>query len=408
MLTYIKLAWRNIWRNKRRTLITVSAIIFAVLAAVFMQSMNRGSHEMILDNMVRFSTGYVQLQDYRYDDESSLDNSFYYDGSVREKVLDADPNIDMILPRIETFMLAANDAATRGSILLGIDPEKEHRFNELKNRLVEGRFFEKDESSAMLAKGLAERLQLSVGDTLVLMGRGRFGMTASGLYEIVGLVEFPLRDLDNQVVLIPLPEAQYLLSADDYITSLLIAPHHERHTESVARTLNETFADDELVAYTWAELLPELLELFEFDLAVPRLLTVVLYIVIGFGFFGTILTMTMERLREFGVLLSVGMKRGKLALVVFLETLFISLIGVMSGVAISWLIIYYFHLNPVELTGDAAQAVIDMGWDPVLPMSFAADQFYTQGFFVFAVAMIVFLFPLIKIVSLNILEAARS
>ncbi len=408
MLTYIKLAWRNIWRNKRRTLITASAIVFAVLAAVFMQSMNRGSHEMILDNMVRFSTGYVQLQDYRYDDESSLDNSFFFDGSVKDRVMEADPNIDMVLPRIETFMLAANDAATRGSILLGIDPEKEHRFNELRNRLTEGRFFEKDESSVMLAKGLAERLQLSVGDTLVLMGRGRFGMTASGLYEIVGLVEFPLRDLNNQVVLIPLPEAQFLLSADDYITSLLIAPGHERHTESIARTLNETFADDELVAYTWAELLPELLELFEFDLAVPKLLTVVLYIVIGFGFFGTILTMTMERLREFGVLLSVGMKRGKLALVVFLETLFISLIGVLSGVVISWLIIFYFHRNPVELTGDAAQAVIDMGWDPVLPMSFAADQFYTQGFFVFAVAMIVFLFPLVKIVTLNILEAARS
>ncbi len=408
MLTYFKLAWRNIWRNRRRTFITVSAIIFAVIVAVFMQSMNRGSHEMILDNMVRFSTGYVQLQDYRYEDESSLDNSFYYDDSVRERVLEADQNIDMILPRIETFMLAANDAATRGSILLGIDPEKEHRFNELKNRLTDGRFFDKDDSAVMLGAGLAERLHLTVGDTLVLMGRGRFGMSASGLYEIVGLLEFPLRDLNNQVVLMPLPEAQFLLSADGHITSLLIAPHQERHTGSVARSLNEKFADDELAAYTWDELLPELLELFEFDLAVPNLLTVVLYIVIGFGFFGTILTMTMERLREFGVLLSVGMKRGKLALVVFLETLFISVIGVLTGVVVSWLIIYYFHRNPIELTGDAAQAVIDMGWDPVLPMSFAADQFYTQGFFVFTVAMIVFLFPLVKIVTLNILEAARS
>ncbi len=408
MLTYFKLAWRNIWRNRRRTLITVSAIVFAVIAAVFMQSMNRGSHEMMLDNMVRFSTGYVQLQDYRYDDESSLDNSFYYDSSVRDRVLNADPNIDMILPRIETFMLAANGAATRGSILLGIDPEKEHRFNELENRLSKGRFIERDDAAVMLGEGLAERLQLTVGDTLVLIGRGRFGMSASGLYEIAGIVEFPIRDLNNQVVLLPLPEAQYLLSADDYITSLLIAPRSDRQTGPVAQSLNEAFADEELVAYTWAELLPELLELFEFDLAVPRLLTVVLYIVIGFGFFGTILTMTLERLREFGVLLSVGMKRGKLALVVFLETLFISIIGVLTGVVASWLIIYYFHRNPVELTGDAAQAVVDMGWDPILPMSFAADQFYTQGFFVFAIAMIVFLFPLLKIVKLNILEAARS
>lgn len=405
---YLKLAWRNIWRNHRRTLITTSAIVFAVIASVFMQSMNRGSHEMILANMLRFSTGYIQIQDYRFEGEPSLDNSFPFDADFEKNLYEKHHRIESIVPRIETFMLAANDYSTRGAVIFGIDIEKEHAFNNLKDRLKEGSFFDSNNQGAVLGEGLARRLQLGVGDELVLLGQGRFGMSASGIFAISGIIENPIRDLNNQVVYLPLEEAQYLLSADGHITSLLVNPVSDRHTNSVTSALRAEFENSELIVKPWPELLPELLELFEFDLATPRLLTVILYMVIGFGFFGTILTMTMERLKEFGVLLSVGMRREKLALVVFLETLFISLIGVISGIIIAWLLIFYFHLNPVELTGEAAQAVMDMGFDPILPMSFASDQFYTQGFFVFVIAMIVFMFPLIKILGLNILEAARS
>jgi len=405
-MTYLKLAWRNIWRNRRRTLITISAIIFAVLAAIVMQSMNRGSYEVMIDRMVSFNTGYLQVQDYRYDDETSLDNSFYYDEELRDRILNADERIEKIVPRVETFMLAANDVSTRGSVVFGIDPEKEKNFNQIENYLTDGRFFDANEHTAVMGKGLADRLQLSVGDTLALIGQGRFGMSASGLFEIAGLIEHPIRDLNNSAVYLPIKTAQELLSAEDHITGLLINPYHERQTDAVAASIRNTLDDNELVVYTWPELMPELLELMEMDLAVPRLLTVVLYVVIGFGFLGTVLTMTMERLREFGVLLSVGMKRLNLSFVVFIETLFISVMGVVCGIVLSWGLLKW--IDPINLSGEAAQAVIDMGFDPIIPMSFAPDQFYIQGFYVFLIAMAVFLFPLIKIVKLNILEAARS
>ncbi len=408
MATYIKLAWRNVWRNRRRTLITVSAIVFAVVAAVFMQSINRGSHEMMLDNMLRFSTGYLQLQDYRHQDEPSLDNTFAYDRSMHQRVLETDPRIQAVLPRLETFMLAANHESTRGAVVFGIDPQKEHHFNRIKDRLVKGRFFEPEQAEAVIGGQLARRLQLETGDELALIGQGRFGMSASGLFKIVGMIEHPLREMNEQAVFLPLPAAQELLSAEGLVSALLIAPEHDRHTPAVAAALRDRFGDHDLVVRTWPDLLPELLELFEFDLAGPRLLALVLYIVIGFGFFGTVLTMTMERLREFGMLLSIGMRRGRLALVACIETLFIGIVGVLTGLATAWLVVYYFHRHPIELTGDAARAVADMGWDPVLPMSFAADQFYTQGIYVFVLNMLIFLFPLWKIIRLDILEAARK
>jgi len=406
MAMYLKLAWRNLWRNKRRTVITITAIMFAVLAAVLMQSVNRGSYEVMIDRMVSFNTGYIQVQDYRYDDEASLDNSFYYDEELREKILNADGRIDKIVPRIETFMLAANDQSTRGAVVFGVDAEKEHQFNEIKNTLAEGRFFDQGEQAAVIGKGLANRLQLSVGDTLALIGQGRFGMSASGLFEITGLIEHPIRDMNNQVVYLPLDTAQWLLSAEGYVTKIMVNPYTERQTNPVAASLASTLENSELKVYTWPELMPEILELMELDLAVPRLLTVVLYVVIGFGFFGTILTMTMERLREFGVLLSIGMKRMNLSVVIFIETVLFSFMGVIAGLIAAWSILKL--IDPITLSGDAAQAVIDLGFDPVIPMSFAPDQFYIQGFYVFLIAMAVFLFPLLKIARLNILDAARS
>ncbi len=406
MNTFLKLAWRNIWRNKRRTMITISAIVFAVLAAIVMQSMNRGSYEVMIDRMVSFSTGYLQVQDYRYDREASLDNAFHYDDALGETVLSADTRIERVVPRLETFMLAANDVSTRGSVVFGVDPEKEQAFNQIDNYLAEGRFVESNEYTAVMGKGLADRLQLDVGDTLALIGQGRFGMSASGLFEITGLLEHPIHDMNNSAVYLPLGTAQELLSAEEHITGLLISVQQARQTDAVAASLRSTLEDGELVVFTWPELMPELLELMEMDLAVPRLLTLVLYVVIGLGFFGTVLTMTMERLREFGVLLSVGMKRGSLSLVLFIETLIISIMAVASGILLSWVLLKL--VDPIALSGEAAQAVIDMGFDPVIPMSFAPDQFFVQGLYVFLIALIVFLFPLVKILRLNILEAARS
>lgn len=405
-MMYLKLAWRNLWRNWRRTLITAGAIVFAVVAAIVLQSMNRGSYEVMIDRMVSFGTGYVQLQDYRYQNETSLDNAFYFDETLRNRVLASDSRIRHIAPRIQTFMLAANETSTRGAMVFGMDLHHERKFNQIEDFLQEGGFFESGREEVVVAEGLASRLELAIGDTLALIGQGRFGMSASGLYLITGILRHPVMEMNNAAVFMPLDAAQFLLSADDHITALLIQPESARLTEAVATSLRNELAETELAVYTWPELLPEILDLMEMDMAMPRLLAVILYIVIGFGFWGTVLTMTMERMREFGVLISVGMKRLRLSMVILLETLFISSIGALGGMGLSWIILKL--IDPIHLTGSAAETVLEMGFDPIIPMSFAPDMFYTQAFFVFLIAVVVFLFPLMKIHRLNVLEAARS
>ncbi len=404
---YLKLAWRNIWRNKRRTLITVSSVMFAVVFALFLESLERGAHDVMIDNMTRFHTGYIQVQDYRFEDEPSLDNAFYYDDE-RSSQITGQESVDYTIPRIETFMLAAGAEVTRGAFVMGIDVDREDQLNDLKDRLTEGRFFEPGDGTTVVTEGLANRLNLAVGDSLVLLGQGRFGMTASGLFEISGLLRHPTREMNNQLVYLSLPDAQWLLSADDHITALLVTPNRVRDTESTARQLRSELENEELAVFTWRELIPELVEALEFDQAQSRLMMGILYVVIGFGIFGTILTMTLERMREFGILLSVGMQRIKLAFVVFIETFFITIMGVLAGYVLGIFPILYFYFNPIELGGEMEEVVAEFGIEPIMPTAIAPDIFLWQGLMVFILTTIICLYPTIKILTLKILEASRA
>jgi len=404
---YLKLAWRNIWRNKRRTLITVSSVMFAVVFALFLESLEQGAHDVMIDNMTRFHTGYIQVQDYRFDEEPSLDNALFYDDEFSEQIT-AKESVDYTIPRIETFMLAAGAEITRGAFVLGIDTDREDRLNNLRDRLIDGRFFEPGDETAVISEGLANRLNLAVGDSLVLLGQGRFGMTAAGLFEISGLIRHPTREMNNQLVYLSLPDAQWLLSADDHITALLVTPNRVRDTESIARQLRSELVDEELAVFTWRELIPELVEALEFDRAQSRLMMGILYVVIGFGIFGTILTMTLERLREFGILLSVGMQRIKLAFVVFIETFFITILGVLSGFVLGTFPVLYFHFNPIVLGDDMEELVAEWGIEPIMPTAISGEIYLWQGLMVFILTTIICFYPTIKILTLKILEASRA
>ncbi|MDX1592392.1 MAG: FtsX-like permease family protein [Balneolaceae bacterium] len=405
---FLKLAWRNIWRNKRRTLITISSVMFAVVFALFLESIERGGHNLMVDNMTRFHTGYLQVQDYRFEDEPSLDNSITYDSTLVNRVNNASGDIEFTLPRLETFMLAAGQDQTRGAMVLGIDPDAENRMNNLRSRLVTGSFFTQGSGSVVLGEGLASRLELAVNDTLVLLGQGRFGMTASGKYPISGLVNHPVRSMSNQLVYISLEDAQWLTSAEDQITSLLIMPENVGDVESVAASLRREFEDENYRILTWRQLIPELVEALEFDRASTKVYMGILYVIIGFGIFGTILTMTLERMREFGILLSIGMHRLRLAVVVFLETFMISIIGVFAGFGLGTIILWYFRENPIRITGDAAEIIRDYGMEPIMPTAIAGDIYIWQGMVVFVLTLIISLYPSIKIGTLNILDASRK
>ncbi len=333
MSTYIKLAWRNLWRNKKRTLIAAASVFFAVLLALMMRSMQTGYYDYMIDASVRMYTGYIQVHGKDYWEKKSLDESMVLDQKHLAE-LKHSAGVNLIVPRFETYSLISHDNKTKVVQVTGINPELENQLTDLKKKLVSGKFLDDSSKGIILAQGLAEILKVGVGDSVVIYGQGYHGVTAAAQIPIVGIVKFTLPDLNKSFTYLSLPYAQWLFSAPDRLTSLSIMIDNPKNLDRVKSDIRKIF-DSKYEVMDWEELSPELVQSIQIDNASGIIMLGILYIVIAFGIFGTIMMMTAERVKEFGILISVGMKKWKLGLVTLYETLFVSFIGVFTGAIVS-------------------------------------------------------------------------
>jgi putative ABC transport system permease protein len=158
MKMLLTLAWRNLWRKKRRTFISVSSVMFAAILAIVLMSMISGMKDQFVESIVHNSTGYLQIQDVLYDDEPTLDHALEYSHEIEDMLQSFSDQIDYIVPRIQGFCLASRDMGTRGVLVMGIDPEKESRMNNLGDRIIEGEMFSLMMNMQLLPKVLQPSL----------------------------------------------------------------------------------------------------------------------------------------------------------------------------------------------------------------------------------------------------------
>ncbi len=407
MKILLQLAWRNLWRNKRRSLITMSSVLFAVLLAILFYSLEKGSYERMIDNLVKYSTGYIQIQDVLYNEEPSIDNSLVYDQELLEVLDKMDEYIEHYLPRIQHFALASSDQISRGSLIMGLDPVKESRINNFSERMVSGRFIEPGDQDVVVAEGLADVLRVEQGDSIILLGQGLHGATAAGIYRVKGIINLAAPEMNNSIIYMDLDEAQWFFAAEDRLTAMVIMPGNPGQTNKLAGLLKERLDAEWFNVLTWKELMADLLALMEFDMAGNVVMMGILYVVITFGLLGTTLTMLLERKKEFGMLMALGMKRTQLALVCFAESIFLSLAGAVAGVLAAIPLVAWFTYHPIQLSGNLADTMIDYGFEPVIPLSSDPIAFITQARIVLVISIVVGLYSVYSIYRLNMMKARQ-
>jgi len=406
MKTYFHLAWRNLWRNKRRTLIASASVFFAVFLALVMRSMQEGSYDYMVDASVSMYTGYIQVHAKEYWDKRSIDKSMEL-STTRIEQIDSIEHITLVTPRLESFSLISYGNVTKVASVVGIDPEKENLMTDLKSKLFTGQYLTDNSKGVMIAEGLAKSLKVEIGDSIVLYGQGYHGVTAAAQVQVEGIVKFTLPQLNKSMVYLSLDYSQWLYSATNRITSLSLMIDEASELDEVHYKVRSLFNEKDQVM-TWPELMPELVQGIEVDNAGGIIMLGILYVIIGFGIFGTVMMMTAERTKEFGILISVGMKRWRLCFVSLLESVFLSFIGVLAGIIVSIPILYYFYENPIPLTGEMAELMLKFGLDPIVPFRFAPNIFVDQFLTVIFIAMISALYPLSFIRKLNPVKAIRK
>jgi len=402
----IIMAWRNLWRKPWRTIITSGSVFFGVLFTAFMTSMQYGSYESMIDNVVKFYSGYMQVFTEEYHENKTINNTFEMNDSLRS-IIENEKEVTQFTERLEYFALASTDEFTRGSVVIGVDPESENLVTNLEKWVYKGEYLEVNNEGVLVAIDLAKYLKIGVGDTLVLYGQGYHGVMAAGLFPVIGILKFPSPELNKQFVYMDLTTCQQFFSAPNRLTSLVMMVEDHYHLPAAMRHLKKEIKTPYMLM-SWSELQPELVSMIEADRAGGLVMKGILYMIITFGIFGTILMMISERKRELGVMIAIGMQRFRLGLVLFFETLMMGILGALAGIAGSIPLAYYFFKNPIPLSGDAAKTMIDMGIEPYMYFSMHPDVFYVQAIIVFIITLIIALFPIYKSFTLNLIKALRA
>ncbi len=405
----VKLAWRNIWRNKRRTLITVASIFFAVLFSIFMNSFQKGAWVRMLDNIVNYYYGYAQIHQKGYWEEKTINDVLELNDELWQLPTQID-GLEQIIPRLETFALLSSGEHTSSMMIVGTNPDAEDKLTKLKSRLTEGTYFNQTDKALLIAEGVKDLLKISLGDTLIILTQGYHGVNAAGKYPIKGIVHFASPDLNKRMVYLPLEETQDLLGAPSMATTLALRLSDRDDLEYVLEQLQTQLDTDKYEIMDWQSMLPDLVEAQKTDAAGNYIFLLVLYLIISFGIFGTILMLVKEREHEFGILLSIGMSRSLLAFSTWVEILLMALLGVILGMLAALPLVHYFKVNPIDFSdyGEMAESYEKWGFDPIFPTIMDASLFYSQAIIMAIITSLLALFAIWKIYKLKPVEAMRE
>lgn len=403
----LKLAWRNIWRNKGRSAISIAAVMFCVIFAVVLRSFQVGVWENMTHEIVANNFGYLQLHKKGFWADQTLDNSLPL-SAVNSAELLAHPEVKGLIPRMESFSLVSTGEGTKGTLVMGIDPERELPGLQLEPVLLEGTTFGANDRSIVVAEGLAKFFNLAVGDTLLFIGQGYHAASAYGKYPVAGIARMRNPELNKQLVLMPLKEAQFMYNAMDMATTLVLELEEGAAYKEVAADLYAGLDTGAVELLTWEELFPEIIQTIEADMAGGQIFVTILYVIISFVLLGTVIMMVAERQREFGILVSIGMRKGKLATVTVMENLILTMGGALLGMAIVKPVQFYFKYNPIDLSGQMREAVEQYNFEPKLYTTTSFLINLNHGTIIFCIGSLVSLYAVWKIMTIKPINAMRS
>jgi ABC-type lipoprotein release transport system permease subunit len=422
-------------------------------------------------NIIESYTGYAQIQHEDFKDNMTIDNIFEFSPEIEEMSL-RNENVSTVVPRFESFALASTGPLTKGVLVMGIDPAKETLLSNVQGRLVLYRltqsvvdslkkttipeevkekldlfkdyayateallqlelgvsdkdapsvmpliksissfsngYISSGKQEALIGDRLARYLKLGIGDTLVLIGQGYQGTTAAGKFVVAGIVRMPTPDIDNKIVYLPIDICQEFFNAPGMVTSLALLIK-DNDDKEIDRMVNSISADlpSPLKVLGWREMNELLINQMDADNKSGAIMIGILYIIIAFGIYGTVLMMTAERRREFGVLVAIGMQKKKLASIVTVEMFYIGLLGILSGIAVALPAIIVGQFNPIRFSGEMAKMYEDYGMDPVMPFMPVDNYFLWQPVIIAIIVGIAIIYPVRKIFKMKLVDSLKA
>ncbi len=345
------LAWRNIWRHPRRTLLTISTMVFADVLLIFGMGMQFGQYRMMIDNSLAMTSGQMQVQVTGYLDDPQMYRSIPDADRLAESIRTA-IGIDAVSPRAYGFALVSSEKRTLGVQVAGVDPRYEQQVSTLPGLVSSGHYLSTSSASeVVIGSTLARNLKLTIGDEMTFLGSGRDGSIAAAILPVAGIFTTGNPDIDRQLVAIPLNRFRQIFSMGTDAHSIVIGGDRDQGKQ-YADIINPLISKQEnLVLLNWKKLLPGLNQAIKADFFSAWFMYIVLIILVAFSMLNTILMSVLERTHEFGILLALGVRHRTLGRLIFTESTLLAISGMFIGIAVGWLLIYHFSKTGLSYPG---------------------------------------------------------
>ena len=366
------MAWRNLWRNRRRTVLTLSSIVFGVFLSVLFTAMQDQNWADTIDLAARLSGGHVTVQHVEYIDAPKLTLTIR-DTDRLEATAAAATHVSRVAERITGQAMLSTAGDSFGAGFLAIDPAQEDEQTlSILEGLVEGEMFASTrDPGIILGARLAENLGVSMGKRVVYTMTDINGDIVAGLGRVSGIIRTGSPSIDGGMSLLPIDTVRDLLGyAPDESTQLAVFIDDQRRSDAVAESLQEAIGAD-IAALPWHRLQPELAAFIAMKVGSTRFVEVLIAVLVAAGIFNTLFISVMERLREFGIMNAIGFSPGKIFALVMLESFWLALVGLVASLAVTAGPYFYLASTGINLTalvGDdtASLEIAGIGMSPVL------------------------------------------
>ena len=392
------LAWKNIWRNRRRTIITLTAIAFSIMLVQALHNLSFGVYAGMVDSGVRAGSGHIAV--YRNNYLESRDETLYFkEGSLVDDISQIN-GVEQVLPRLYIPALAQSSRESRGVMLIGVDPDRERQVNPfLKTLPADGMIRSTDSRDAVVGARLLNELQIRPGQKFVVTAQNEDGTLHSELLRVRGVVNSGMKDIDSSLILVGLGRAAQLTGNSGSVHELAVILADAGLEATVHRQIAAQLAQgQDILAVSWEEAMPNLANAIKLDYASQKFIFMIILLIVAIGVINTLLMSVMERMREFGVILAMGSRPMTLRCMIMLEAVILGLLSATIGTVLGSLATWYLVAVGIDLA-DLVPETLEFGgvvFDPVMRASWDPAWMLRIAVYVVCLTLLAAAYPAIK------------
>ncbi|MEN8121980.1 MAG: FtsX-like permease family protein [Bacteroidota bacterium] len=399
-------SWRNVWRNKLRSIVIIAAIAIGVFAGVFLTAFMRGMTDQRIETAIKTEISFIQLHNPKFKEALEIHESMD-DIDSRTSEIKSVEGVSGVSSRLVLMGMAASAETSSGVKMLGIEPENEFTVTNINEKLVEGEFFDGiKRNPVVIGAKLAKKLNLKLRSKVVFTFQDYNGDITGGAFRVAGIYKTANAMFDESTVFVKKSDLARLTSIPENTAHEIVVNLTKQEFDKVVKE-KIVANNSEMEVQLWTEVKPELAYLTEMmDIYMYIFFGIILF-ALGFGIVNTMLMAVLERVKEIGMLLAVGMNKKRVFYMIVLETVFLSLVGGVVGIIIGGSISKYFSVYPINLSS-WSQGFESIGWDSVVYTSINVEMISIVTIMIVITGVLAALYPAVKALKLNPSNALRT